>query len=723
MSATAPHRLATALAGLVAVGAVAAACTVADVQNTVPVDDDDTPLPVDPGTPPLTPVTVEGCAVAPAAVPVLPRTSNDEVRRLVEDLTGVPAPSSFAAWTPLAQVLGFDTMTESRIDAQTFDTQLRTMSEVADTLVRTPAVLANCPVVVDDAPLCALHARYDAAAQFSNVQGQDCWSYLSSTGALLAFDDANQRWGNDEGALLVWNNGAHPGSDNGAVRRFTAPVDGTATIGVNVFDADGGGGDGVEVEVVAAGAVVARAVIVNGGAADPIALSLPLRRGEVVDVVLKRGPGDNSYDTTGIAVVVDFATTVSSGTRDWTNCASGVVTSLASRAWRRPVHDDELADFSVLFHSVLSSATSNEQVGAFNDALAATITAALLSPNLHYKPELVPGGFDVDEDSFRVASRLALYFRGSFPDDELWSLAMAGALSDDATVRAQAERLLGRDVDRFVEHFAGQWLDFRAPVSGTQTPLQQAMRKEAHDVFAAVVADGLPPTRLIEPGFTVVDGLLAGVYGLPLDPAAGPTRIVTTERGGVLTQGHFLTSTANGSDFRRVIHRGIWTLNRALCQSVPELDAATREEINASVGHIPPELPLAERMAMHRSSAERCIGCHGTMDPLGLALEAFDENGARRSTYADGSSVVNGFDFYGVPLPDPQALSTYLTSGTEYRSCVAEKLLTFGLHRAPTSDERCVIDTLGVADDGSPRALRDMAVDAFIASLALTETP
>ena len=314
-----------------------------------------------------------------------------------------------------------------------------------------------------------------------------------------------------------------------------------------------------------------------------------------------------------------------------------------------------------------------------------------------------------------------MYFRGSFPDDELWALAMHNALGDDAAVRAQAERLLTNNVDRFAEHFAGQWLDFRAPVSGTQTPLQQAMRKEAHDVFVAVLNDGLPAERLLEPGFTIVDGLLAGVYGLPLDAAAGPTRIVTTERGGLLTQGHFLTSTSTGSDFKRVIHRGIWTLNRALCRSVPELDAATREEINASVGELPPGLPLSEQMAIHRSSTERCIGCHGTMDPLGLALEAFDSTGARRTAYADGSSVVNTFDFYGTPLPDPAALSTFLTSTTEYRGCVAEKLFTFGLHRAPTDAERCVIDALGIDEDGNARALHDMAIDAFVASLKLTE--
>lgn len=708
------------VAPVVVLGTVAGCPVVVEPPTPSTTDPPRTPLPIDDPDEPGDP-TVHGCDVDVVAIPVLPRTSNDEVRRLVEDLTGTAAPS-FAAWTPLAQVQGFDTMTESRIDAHTLGVQFDTMSIVADTLVRTPSVMAVCPAVVDETPLCTLHERYDATAQFSTTQGQDCWSYLDGNGNALVFDGANQRWASpNDGGLLIWNTGMHPGGGGHTVRRFTAPLDGAVTLNLAAFDADPGGGDGVNVIVMAAGNVVSRAVIVNGGAADPVSLPLQLRRGEVVDVVVERGGGDNSYDTTGITLSIDFVATPSSGTRSWSNCGALVVNSIASRAWRRPVHADELEDFARLFDAVLASASATGQVGGFTDALTAALTAALLSPNVHYKPELVPGGFAAEEAAFRTASRLALYFRGSFPDDELWALAMQNALGDEAGIRAQADRLLAANVDRFAEHFAGQWLDFRAPLAGTQTPLQQSMRKEAHDVFVAVLKDGLPPERLLEPGFTVVDGLLAGAYGLPLDPAAGPTRIDTTERGGLLKQGHFLTSTANGSDFRRVIHRGIWTLNRTLCQSVPELDAATREEINASVGAIPPGTPLGEQMQIHRNSTERCIGCHGMMDPLGLALEAFDGAGNRRSTYADGSSVLNTFDYYDTPLPDPEALSTFLTSSTEYRSCVAEKLLTFGLHRAPTGAEYCVINALAADDDGNTRALRDMALDAFVASLKLTE--
>ena len=375
----------------VGVLAFAAGCpTSLSLTPPVPTLAQPTPPPVDP-TDPVDPV-IPGCAVDVVPIAVLPRTSNDEVRRLVEDLTGTAAPTSFASWTPLAQVLGFDTMTESRIDTQTLGVQLGTMSTVADTLVNTPSLMAACPVAAGEPPLCALHERYDSTAQFSGTQGQDCWSYVDNTGAQLTFNVAEQRWGSDEVVLLLWNNGAHPGPVHHAVRRFTAPVDGVVNLDVSASDGDPGGGDGVNVVVLAAGNTVARSVLVNGAAIDPITVSLPLRRGDTVDVAVERG-GDNNYDSTNMNVVVDFRATASGGTRTWSNCGAAVVATVAGRAWRRPLHADELADFAQVFDSVLASATQNGQVGGFADALTATLTAALLSPNLHYKPEFVPGGF------------------------------------------------------------------------------------------------------------------------------------------------------------------------------------------------------------------------------------------------------------------------------------------------------------------------------------------
>ena len=168
-----------------------------------------------------------------------------------------------------------------------------------------------------------------------------------------------------------------------------------------------------------------------------------------------------------------------------------------------------------------------------------------------------------------------------------------------------------------------------------------------------------------------------------------------------------------------MIHRGIYALNRTLCSSIPPLDQATLEEIAATSETIDPSLSLAERMELHRDSSARCIGCHSQMDPLGLALEQFDGEGRVRMSYPDGSLIDNGFQFNGNSVRNPEELESFISESDTYRRCVAEKLFFFGLNRPSRPEENCVIDTLVE----EPHSLYDLAIDAFMNSLELTETP
>ena len=688
------------------------------------VDDEPADLDNDPSTP-----DPALCAPAATAVPVLPRTSTNEFQRMVSDLLGQPVSAEqFARWTPLAKVWGFDTMTEARIDAQTFEEQWQTTEALAAMLAASPRVTALCPAPVAapvaPTPACPLHASYNPAAQYSGQQGGDCWSYLDDRGTPLRFVAERNRW---EGTALIWDNGQHPGSPIGAMRRWTAPLDGTIVVTGSFADADPGGGDGVIVSIRRQGTDVLRSSIPNASAAVSFDESIRVSRGDVVDFVVQPG-GTDAYDTTGLAATIAFTQTPAADERTWASCGQPVLQDIGSRAFRRPLRADELADFETVFAATMAAATTAHLASPVQEGLVAALQAALLSPNVHYKPEFGPGGFDDDEEGFRRAARLALYFRSSFPDDVLWALAAQGGLATDDDVTAQAERLLARDTDQFVEDFAGQWLDFRAPIAAAaESPLQVSMRREAHDVFASVLRDDLPPARLFNPGFTVVDDDLAAYYGFPAVGAGGTTRISTDERGGLLSQGHFLTSTARGTDFKRVIHRGLWTLTRAMCQSVPMLDPATREEINGSVGQIDPATPLPAQMQIHRNSSARCNGCHAQMDPLGLALENYDPDGRFRERYADGSVIDNDFDYQGTSMRNPSELSAYLQQSGDFERCVAEKLLTFGLQRAPMPDEACIVDGIvdGIAraDDAVAPSLHQMTIQAFVASLRLTELP
>jgi hypothetical protein len=654
------------------------------------------------------------CAPTAAAVPKLLRLSNHEYRAMVSDLTGAPVDEAlFARWTPVAEVYGFDTMSETRVDQQALEVQLETAERLAKIMLAAPSLTAHCPAVLPvETPACTLKPSYSARDDFSDTQARDCWTYLDTSGARMIFDNTRSLWRKEpDQTALLWRDGAHPGQTVDVIRRFESPVSGTARLAGSFADADPGGGDGVLVSIRHNGNVLFSQDLPNGGGAT-FAHDLTLARGDTVEFVIERKANPN-YDTTAFTAELTLAPTPRRSTWTWSNCVEPLVRGLASRAYRRPVRDAEVADYQALYAGALRGATDAGFEEPVDQALEALVAAVLLSPNFTFKPELVPGGVDASERSYAIAARLGLYLRSSLPDERLWTLAAQGALTTEAQIRAEAARLIAADTRRFATSFGGQWLAFRD--LGT-SPLAASMRDESIAVFEAALTEGLTPDRLLEPGFTIVDAPLAAHYGLP---AAG--RQATTARGGVLAQGTYLSKTGEGSEFRRPIHRGLWVLTRLLCRQLPRLDPATREEIGASVGTIDPDLPLPEKMKLHRDSTTRCGACHSQIDPVGLALEKFDRAGRWRETYDDGAPIVSDLELNGVLVRDPYELAAAIGDTDEFRACVGTKLLTYALNRGPQVSEQCVAERLADPRDGGRPTLQQMTIDALVRAIELTE--
>lgn len=666
---------------------------------------------VDAGPPP--------CAPEIQAVPKLLRLSNFEYRSMVSDVLGVPVnPTLFTNWTPVAQVYGFDTMSETRIDAQALEVQLATSEKLAAVAIATPALTAHCPsMATAQTPVCTLKGSYSAQGDFSGTQGQNCWSYLDSAGVPMVYDAANARWRKEpDQTVLLWAGGTHPGTSLDSVRRWKAPVDGAVKLVGRFADADPANGDGIQVTIRKNATVIFTEDIANGAAAAEFDLTVKLLRNDQLDFVVNR-KANPTNDTTAFSADLTFTPLSKKSAWTWANCVEPLAARLASRSFRRPVRADELADYKVLFESSLQSATAAGFVEPMDEALPSVLQALFMSPNFVFKPELVPNGLDENEKAFGVAARLGLYFRSSVADEELWFLAGIGALSTVDQIRTQAERLLELDAARFSTNFGGQWLDYREAI--TLSTLTPSMQRESNALFQAVLNENLTPERLLKPGFTMVDGPLATFYGLPQSMGMNG-RITTDQRGGLLQHGLFLARTGSGSEFRRPIHRGLWVLTRLLCRSLPHLDAATLEEIAASFGAINPNLPLPEQMAIHRVTTTRCGGCHSLMDPIGLGLEKYDGQGKWRETYANGAPINTSLELDGVVVRNPNELTDALIASNDYRSCVASKLFTFGLNRGPTAAESCTIQRIGRPTDGSKPTLKTMTIDALMKSLAQT---
>lgn len=674
---------------------------------------------------PIVPPTIEqpvACAPVKQEVTKLLRLSNHEYRAMVSDVLGAPIdPALFARWTPVAEVYGFDTMSETRLDGQALEVQLESAEALARLVLGTPALTAHCPAVTQpESPACNLKASYTAIDDFADTQGRECWTYLDSSGAMMVFDIVNSRWRKepDEAALLM-RDAAHPGSTVDVVRRWQVPVSGSVRIQATFADADPGGGDGVAVAIRRNGVELVARDVPNAGQVE-LEQSVNVTRGDRIDFVINR-KANNAYDTTRFTASLAMTPTPTKAAWTWSACVEPLVSRLASRSFRRPIREEELREYQSLFEAQRQGAAAAGFAEPVDEALLAVLQALFLSPNFVFKPELVPGGLDPSEKAFGVASRLSLFTRGSIADEALWMKAGTGALATPGQVRAEAERLLEQDLDRFSTHFAGQWLAFRDPVA--DTALAASMQQESHDVFAAVLREDLTPERLLSPGFTIVDERMAGFYWFP-NPTDGqplPWRIPSDKRGGLLSQAAFLSRTGGGSEFRRPIHRGLWVLTRLMCFHLPRIDAATLEEINSSVESIDRSLPLKEQMKLHRDSSSRCNGCHGSIDPIGLALENYDPMGHWRDTYLDGHAIESDLQLKGQTVRNPMELAKVLEASDEYRACVSEKLLTFALNRGPLEGERCVVERLGRPLDGSKPTLKAMTVDALLKGMELTE--
>ncbi len=665
-----------------------------------------------PGPPPK-------CEPTGSPVAKLLRVSNFEYQSIAADVLGIPLdPALFSRWTPVAQVYGFDTMSETRIDAQAMEVQLATAESLAGLVMASKTMTQHCPAIAPaQTPSCTLKARYSALDDFSDTQARDCWSYLDSSGVPMIFDNTKSWWRKEpDQTVLVMANAAHPGSSLDSVRRWVSPVSASITV-TGSFGAVGGGGDGVLVTIRRNGTAIFTQDLAAGASA-PFTLPLTVAQNDQLDFVVNRKT-TASFDTTAFSASIAFSPTPRKQAWTWANCVQPLVAQLASRAFRRPVRADELAEYQAVYETNRQGAAAAGFAEPVDMAMPAVLQAVFLSPNFVFKPELVPGGLDDKEKDFGLASRLALFVRGSVPDEELWQLAGTGGLSDPKVVRAQAERLLAKDLDRFAMHFGGQWLDFRE--AGNLGPLTASMQTETKEMFKAVLREELEPEKLIVPGFTIVDAPLATFYQLDFRDRQIPSyRLNTPDRGGLLAQSLFLARTGNGSEFRRPIHRGLWVLTRLLCRSLPHLDAATLEEIALSFGSINQSLPLPEKMAIHRKTSTRCGACHELMDPIGLALEKYDPKGNWRETYENNVPIVTNLEVDKMVVTDPRSLEAAIVATTDFRTCVATKLLTYGLNRGPASNEMCVAQRIGRPLDGRLPTFKGMTMDALTRALELT---
>jgi hypothetical protein len=387
-----------------------------------------------------------------------------------------------------------------------------------------------------------------------------------------------------------------------------------------------------------------------------------------------------------------------------------VFTELLPKAYRRPVEKTEVEKFV----RIAATAMQRENM-PFPDALRLGLQTMLCSPGFVFIQEPQPRAATATKgtrplNDFELASRLSYFLWSSLPDDTLLSLAAKGALKQPATLRAQVTRMLADAKSRrFVENFAGQWLDVE--LFGSVEPakeyksydnaLKTASREEPLMFFQQVLTENLPVASFLDSDFLVINERLARHYGI--EGVSGETfqKVALKpehHRGGVLGMAGLLTLLADGTRTLPV-RRGAWVLEKLLNDPSPPPPPNAGDIQPNTAGK---NLSVRERLQLHRNEPN-CASCHAKLDPYGLALENYDAIGAWRERQ-------NGEGMAGARAPVIDA-SGALKSGREFKDlhgykaglmaeqdkfirAFTEKLMTYALGRPVGYVDHSTIETI-----------------------------
>ncbi|MCY4598833.1 MAG: DUF1592 domain-containing protein [Acidobacteria bacterium] len=372
--------------------------------------------------------------------------------------------------------------------------------------------------------------------------------------------------------------------------------------------------------------------------------------------------------------------------RDEERCARAIFSQLARRAYRRPVTDDDLAPLLDFYRE---GRAERDFDGGIERALEALLSMPEFLLRIERQPRGAAPGAAYRLSDLELASRLSFFLWRSIPDEELIDLAAGGRLSDPGVLQAQVGRMLAdRRATRFMNDFAGQWLQIRninehvpdsALYGAFNDTLRREMVRETELFFESQVRDDRPIPELLRADYTYLNEHLARHYGIEDVYGSRFRRVEWRDdrRHGLLGHGSLLTITSYANR-TSVVLRGKWVMENLLGTPPPAPPPNVPPLEENDSGGTPTS--LREKMEQHRNNPV-CASCHTEMDQLGFAMEHFDAIGRWRDT--DGGAAIDAtIDWADQTIGSPRAFREALTNrGTQFVQTVTEKLLTYALGR------------------------------------------
>ncbi len=365
-------------------------------------------------------------------------------------------------------------------------------------------------------------------------------------------------------------------------------------------------------------------------------------------------------------------------------CAERIARQMATKAYRRPATDADLAPLMKFYES------GRAEAGGFEAGVTEMVTAIMSSPDFLYRD--IPTSMMAAESrpltDLELASRLSFFMWSTGPDEKLIELAAAKRLSDPKVMESEVARMLKDPrANALVENFAMSWLNLdeleKVEPEGFSDAMRSNYETEIRMFLASILLEDRSVSDMLNADWTFVNEALAQQYGIPGVRSSTFRRVTLTNenRWGLLGKGATLLRTSYGSRTSPVL-RGAWVLDR-LVGAPP---APPPPNVNTDIGVKDGETPttVRARLELHRQNPT-CQACHGLIDPPGLALENFDNQGRWREVDVQaGRSPIDASTELtsGIKINGPIELRKYLTSHEDqFPTTVTKRLMMYALNR------------------------------------------
>lgn len=386
--------------------------------------------------------------------------------------------------------------------------------------------------------------------------------------------------------------------------------------------------------------------------------------------------------------------------------AAGLITTVGRRAYRRPLSTTEQQAYMTLYTTGAAEATGS--ASAFSKGAYLVISGMLQSANFLFRTELGAKGAALS--GYEMAAKLALWLRGTNPDDKTLDMAAGTGKLDTADgAAALATTMLGESGTATVmRDFHNEWLHIDDYTQVTKTPditaftstLPTEFQESSYRFFDNIFTQGLGIKDILQSTSGFYGPGMAKLYGVTAPAAGAYTQSdLGSKRVGFFAQMPYLTLNGLNEEANPIL-RGVSLVRDVLC--------ATLGPPAANIPPIPALMPgQTDRQRIDTLTGGCGSVCHNNMiNPLGFAFEHFDGLGQWQDTEnggltIDASGSYTFADGTTKTWTDETGMMQAIASTSQAHTCFAKKLAGYGLQRNISASDMPLLTSLTSASMGS----------------------